>query len=415
MQRVKELNDFFQNNLAYYLELLRQMVSINSFTDNASGINNLGLLTAEIFSPLGFEAEFVQAANPSFGKHLSLRRISRRVHRDENPPTIALISHLDTVFPPEEEVANHFIWRHEGNRIYGPGTNDIKGGTVMIYMVLDALQTFYPEILNSINWTILLNACEERLSADFGEFCLQRLPKNTLACLVFEGGAQPNGDIYLVVARKGRATYRVHVEGRSAHAGNNHEQGANAILQISHTIQQIASFTDYKKQITFNVGTVRGGSVVNRVPHTADAEVEMRAFSPQIFAEGLQKMLSLNGITQVSSVDGYPCSVSIQLDEQTAPWPRNAATEHLYEIWDSTSAQLGFRVAREERGGLSDGNWLWNHFPTFDGLGPSGANAHCSERTPDGSKDQEYVQISSFVPKALLNTLAIIKLIQGDQ
>jgi glutamate carboxypeptidase len=49
--------------------------------------------------------------------------------------------------------------------------------------------------------------------------------------------------------------------------------------------------------------------------------------------------------------------------------------------------------------------------PTIDGLGPAGGNAHCSERSLDGSKDQEYVRISSFVPKASLNSLAILKLL----
>jgi glutamate carboxypeptidase len=70
------------------------------------------------------------------------------------------------------------------------------------------------------------------------------------------------------------------------------------------------------------------------------------------------------------------------------------------------------RVSQEQRGGLSDGNLLWERFPTLDGLGPAGNNAHCSERSPDGSKDQEYVLVGSFVPKALLNALAIMRLVE---
>ena len=46
-------------------------------------------------------------------------------------------TYLDTVFPPEEEVRNHFEWQLEGDRIYGPGI-DIKGGTAMIWLVLHA-------------------------------------------------------------------------------------------------------------------------------------------------------------------------------------------------------------------------------------------------------------------------------------
>ena len=61
---------------------------------------------------------------------------------------LALVAHLDTVFSPEEEKANEFIFRQEGDKIYGPGTVDIKGGTVMAFIVLDAIQKFYPQVFD---------------------------------------------------------------------------------------------------------------------------------------------------------------------------------------------------------------------------------------------------------------------------
>jgi hypothetical protein len=57
-----------------------------------------------------------------------------------------MVSHLDTVFPPEEEARNNFHWSVEGDRIFGPGTHDIKGGTVMMWLVLRALQAQAPEV-----------------------------------------------------------------------------------------------------------------------------------------------------------------------------------------------------------------------------------------------------------------------------
>jgi glutamate carboxypeptidase len=69
-------------------------------------------------------------------------------------------------------------------------------------------------------------------------------------------------------------------------------------------------------------------------------------------------------------------------------------------------------LGREERAGLSDGNLLYDAVPTLDGLGPWGDNDHCSERSADGSKVPEFVAISSFVPKAMLNIAAILKLVQ---
>jgi glutamate carboxypeptidase len=282
-------------------------------------------------------------------------------------------------------------------------------------MVLDTIQKFYPQLFNRINWVICLDASEETMSDDFGEFCKARIPSNALACLIFEGGTPNQNGFPIVTARKGRAEFRVRADGRGAHAGNYHKQGANAIVQLAETIKMIASFTDYAQQITFNVGVVNGGCVVNRVPHFAEALVEMRAFKPDIFENGFQKMFSLNGTSNVASVDGFPCRVTVEQISRSAPWPRNQRTDQLFDIWSHAAETTGTRAIPEERGGLSDGNLLWQHVPVLDGLGPSGSNAHCSERSEDGSKEQEYALLSSFVPKALLNIAGILTLTGTEQ
>jgi len=396
---------YLEANLPIYLDLLRQMVAINSFTANPEGVNRLGRLTAEAFADLGFTAEMVQAANPHYGHHLVLTRPGLSAQK------IGLISHLDTVFPPEEEILNNFAWREEGDRIYGPGTVDIKGGTVMIYMILAALQQFFPEVFNQVTWLVLLDAAEEREARDFGQLCLERLGPEALAALVFEGGQKVRNNFSVVAARKGIALYEVITSGKAAHAGTSHPKGANAIVQLAEVIWRIDSLTDYERDLTFNVGVVSGGTVTNRVPHYAEAQVEMRAFAVDVFEEGIARMLALNGYSSVRSAkDGYPCQVRIELQSRVAPWSPNPATDHLLAIWQAAARSVGLAAVREERGGLSDGNLIWRHIPTLDGLGPSGANAHCSEQSPDGSKEQEYVEVSSFVPKALLNVMAILRL-----
>lgn len=410
-----KIQNFLENRLFEYLDVLQQMVAINSFTANARGVNELGKLTAEIFAQRGFQAEFVPSKQRGFGQHLFLYRKPASDSLDQPASTMALISHLDTVYAPEEQEKHGFYWRIEGQRAYGPGCVDIKGGTVMILMVLDALQEAFADIFEKTHWIVALNASEEVLSEDFSQSCLERFPVDTQACLVFEAGNIQSDVFKLVDARKGRAYFRIDVEGRSAHSGNNHQNGANAIVQLAHTIQQLTALTDYERQLTLNVGVVQGGTVVNRVPHFAHAEAELRAFSPSIFDEAIQKIMALQETSQVFSQDGFACKVKIYVLERTSPWPENEATRRLFKVWQETAALLGMRVAAEKRGGLSDGNFFWQHFPTLDGLGPAGNNAHCSERDPTSGKDQEYVSIPSFVPKALLNTLAIQALIEQAQ
>ncbi|HEY1407698.1 MAG TPA: M20/M25/M40 family metallo-hydrolase [Promineifilum sp.] len=413
-QPTVELRSYLQENLPGYLDLLRRMVAVNSFTGNAAGVDALGRLTAELFAPLGFLAETIPPADARHGHHIMLERTGRPGPAGRPAPLIGLISHLDTVFPEAEEEANDFHYRVEGDRIYGPGTVDIKGGTVMIYMVLDGLRRFFPDVYEGITWRILLNAAEEVLARDFGELCRGRLG-GALAALVFEGGDVEDGRFLMVSARKGMARYQITVEGRGAHAGAFHQGGANAIVQLADVIGIVAGFTDYDRDLTFNVGTVRGGTVMNRVPHQATAGVEMRAYDMAAFEEGVTNMLSLNEYCSVRSVeDGYPCHIDVQVEGRWTPWPPNDATIGLLDIWNEAARELGMKaVARQARGGLSDGNWLWDRVPTLDGLGPEGDNSHSSERSVDGGKDQEYVLASSFVPKAMLNIVAVTRLVHA--
>ncbi|HEY9172709.1 MAG TPA: hypothetical protein VI136_10540, partial [Verrucomicrobiae bacterium] len=106
------------------------------------------------------------------------------------------------------------------------------------------------------------------------------------------------------------------------------------------------------------------------------------------------------------------CTVKVEVVSETPPWPRNEATERLLQHWQQTAAAIGLSVAREDRGGLSDGNLFWHALPTLDGLGPLGDNCHCSEQSADGTKEQEYVDVPTFVPKAALDTLAILELLK---
>jgi glutamate carboxypeptidase len=116
-----------------------------------------------------------------------------------------------------------------------------------------------------------------------------------------------------------------------------------------------------------------------------------------------------------SPVDGFGCDVTVEILTESRPWPRNEATDRLCEHWISAGAELNFPVNAQERGGLSDGNQIWDVVPTLDGLGPWGDGDHCSERSADGSKLPEFVEVSSFVPKAAVNVLAIVKLLTAPR
>src|SRR5262249_18721930 len=159
------------------------------------------------------------------------------------------------------------------------------------------------------------------------------------------------------------------------------------------------------------VGTICGGTVLNRVPHESFAEGEFRAFTPEGYAEAKSRLLALNGNGQLRSpADGFVCQVKVEILTECRPWPRNAGTDQLFSLWKKAGDEINVPINSEQRGGLSDGNLIWDAVPTIDGLGPWGDNDHCSERSADKAKLPEYVEVSSFVPKAMVNIGAILKL-----
>lgn len=395
---IHHLNEQMPDAMAW----LERMVEINSFTGNPLGVNRVGDVTRAFFAELGFEGEAIPSTNPGHGSHLFLRLNEGAKRR------VLLVTHLDTVFPPEEEMEQNFHWLPapaEG-RIYGPGSVDIKGGTVLMGMMLRSLQQFAPELYQQTDWLIAANAAEEVMSADFAQRVNERCPGGADAVLVFEGGPRVREEFHLVTARKGRAEYRITAHGRGAHAGSSHAEGINAIVAVSEVVKVVHALSDYKKELTVNLGRIEGGTVLNRVPHEAMVELEMRAFDPAML-ERVTTTLEMLCMTRP-----YGATITSQCLGTTPPWPADERTESLFACWKIAADHLGLKALATRRGGLSDANYLSHLGPTLDGLGPNGANAHCSERSADGTKVPEYVEMDSFVPKAAMNVLALMELLK---
>jgi len=390
-----------EKHLAAALDLLRRLVAINSFTTNASGVDAVAQLTAEAFAPLGFTAELVRCATPGTGHHLFLS------HHSAGADPIVLVTHSDTVFPPEEEQRNNFKWDEhptEG-RIYGPGTVDNKGGTALIWLMLQILRDCAPKAYAQTNWLVAANAAEEITGDDFGRATIQRCGGKARAVLVFEGGPVDAQGWHIVTSRKGRSTWRLTAEGKAAHAGSKHHEGINAIEALALVLPDIAAQSNATEERTVNIGMIQGGTVVNRVPHAASAEWECRATDPAALQRADDVFASLTG----TATNG--AKLIAERTGHTSAWPGSVASEALFHLWHEAAAAMNLTAVSVPRGGLSDANHLWQLAPTLDGLGPHGGNAHCSERTADGSKLPEYVEPSSFVPKAVMNVLALLKVL----
>jgi glutamate carboxypeptidase len=394
-----DLEGFLQREMPSYLDLLSAWVGVNSHTANPPGVNEHGRQVADAFRSLGFEPEFVQAAEAGCGKHLFLSR------RGTSKKGVVFVSHLDTVYSAQEEEDNNFRFAmdRDSDRIYGPGVGDIKGGTLMILMVLRTIAEVAPELLDRQNLMVALNAGEERLIPSFSCELRSRLPETPKALLVFEGGTIAQDKWPLVVARKGRFDFAIRVSGRSAHSGVDFWSGRNAVLAAADLVPRLHALSSKERDISVNVGRFAGGTEINRVPDSAYIEGEVRMFLDEL--EDYQKQ-----IEDLVAACSLPALLDVPL--VVPGWEENERTDCLFELWRFKGEELGMSISRQRRGGLSDGNYFWKDFPVIDGLGPTGANFHCSRHAPSSDQMPEFILRSSLIPKAVLNCLSLDSLLQ---
>src|SRR5262249_37909477 len=156
---------------------------------------------------------------------------------------VGLIGHLDTVFPPGVFEG----YRVDADLRRGPGVLDMKGGLVVVAWALKALaQTVGLAAVPPLRVIIV---SDEEVGSFEGGPIIQRELAQAQAALVFESG-RANDDI--VTSRKGTGNLDVTARGKAAHAGNQHQDGANALWALARFVDRAQGLTDYARGITVN-------------------------------------------------------------------------------------------------------------------------------------------------------------------
>lgn len=401
------LEDTLKKYEREYFELLEKCVGINSYTYNVSGINTMGQVYAELYRSLGFDSSFSQSGVESCGKHV----IS--IKKGKSPKNILLVSHIDTVYSETVEKQEDHYWKQEGNIIYGPGTVDIKGGSIMIYLFLKALKAQEPTLFETFTWKIIHNATEEIAALDFKDLLVKQVDNNSLACLVYEGSCKDKESLepILLRSRKGSLTFEIKTIGRAAHSSTL-QNGANAIREMSRLIEKIESQTDFDRGMTFSVGLINGGTASNTVPDLCTCKFNVRVKTVSDFEYVKRFVDELNGSGTVKSVkDQWSCHVHTKLVGCYPPWPTIKEHDWLVEMVQAACAEGGRHLhVRDMGAGASDGNNIWEFLPVVDMLGPVGGNHHCPTNKPSEGKLPEFIDRNSIVPQAAMNIRLIQKI-----
>ncbi|MBK3662802.1 M20/M25/M40 family metallo-hydrolase [Bradyrhizobium diazoefficiens] len=348
---------------------LREWVECESPTWNVNAVNKMLDIAARDMAVMGATIERI-AGRQGFAGCIR----ARFPHPKQGEPGILIAGHMDTVHPIG--TIEKLKWRREGNRCYGPGIFDMKGGN---YLSLEAIrQLMRAAFTTPLPITVLFTPDEEVGTPSSRDIIEAEAARNKYV-LVPEPGKPDN---CVVTGRYAIARFNLEATGRPSHAGSTLSSGRSAIREMARQILAIDAMTT--DDCTFSVGIVHGGQWVNCVATTCTGEALSMAKRQADLDRGVEKMLALSGVTN-------DVTFTVTRGVTRPVWEPNAGTIRLYEKAREIAKTFGTELRHCSSGGGSDGNFTGAMgIPTLDGLGARGANAHTLD---------EYIEIDSLAER----------------
>ena len=334
---------------------LRPWVESESPTWDAAAVNRMLDLAAREMTIMGASIELV-AGRQGFGGCVR----AKFPHAKQGEPGILIAGHLDTVHPTG--TIEKLKWRREGNKCYGPGIFDMKGGN---YLTLEAIrQLARATIATPLPITVLFTPDEE-VGTPSARDLIEAEARRNKYVLVPEPGRPNNG---VVTGRYAIARFNLEATGRPSHAGSTLSSGRSAIREMARQILVIDGMTS--EDCTFSVGILHGGQWDNCVATTCTGEALSMAKSQADLDRGVERMLALSGTSN-------DVTFKVTRGVTRPVWEPDAGTLALYDKARGVAASMGLDLPHGSVGGGSDGNFTGAlGIPTLDGLGVRGADAH---------------------------------------
>ena len=367
------------------LSVLERIVNINSGTQNAAGVREVGRILRAEYDALGFTTRWVDGA--AFGRagHLVAERTG-------TGPRVLLIGHLDTVFEPDSPFQR---WeRVNDSTAKGPGSTDMKGGDVIMLFALKALNASGQLARMSI--TVILNGDEEAPGEPIALARKTLIDEGARAQIAigFEDG---DGDPRTAVAaRRGYTGWTLRVKGTPAHSSQifRDDIGPGAIYEAARILNEFRLQLGGDPLRTFNAGVALGGTTItidsthtrgtafgksNIVAEAFVVSGDLRVISPEAVAAATSKMQAI-----VAAVSPHTSAV-ITFDEGYPPMAPKAGNTALLEAFSRASRNLGYGAVGMDnpaRAGAADVSFVASTVPqVIDGLGPGGTGGHTVNET----------------------------------
>jgi len=368
------------------VESLKDMVMIESGSANAEGLAKMADYTERRLKELGAQTERVKATRGP-------GTLVKGTFTGTGTKKIMLIAHMDTVYPANTLATQPY--RLDGNKLYGPGIADDKGG---IAVILHSLQ-----ILKDAGWrnhariTVLFNPDEEVGSIGSGELIATLAADHDFVFSCEPTGAKAIAKTEgLLLGAAGTATATLEVKGRASHAGAAPELGRNALIELSHQLLETRDVAKSVPGTQLNWTYSRVGEVRNQIPEKAVATGDVRT-TVAGGAEKLQAALQDKVKATAHVVPDTEVTVGMEIGR-----PAYVASEASRELAKRAQAIYAELDGRElalvpMTGGATDAGYAGRSGKAvvLESFGLAGWGYHARD---------EYIELDSIVPRLYLMT-----------
>ena len=367
--------------------LLERLVNINSGTLNPAGVRKVADVLRPEFEALGFRVRWISMDEVHRAGHLVAERQGNRGKR------VLLIGHMDTVFEPGSPFQK---FERNGDSATGPGSNDMKGGLMIILSALKALNS--AGALDGSSLTVFLTGDEEKPGEplSIARRDLVEAGKHNDAALEFEGGSRTGGREFATIARRSASSWHLHATGNTGHSAGvfNTGVGSGAIYEMARIL---SAFHDQLKEpdLTYNASVIVGGSTVAYDPkeNTGSASGKTNIIPDKAFASGDIRTISAAQFERVRDkmrkiVEAHLPGTSAEIVFQEG-YPAMEATEgnqRLLTLLNTVNRDLNLETMEPlppARRGAGDVSFVAPYLDSISGLGSLGRNAHIVGETID--------------------------------
>jgi glutamate carboxypeptidase len=388
------LTTFVEKRQTHAIDLLEQIVNINSGTLNFAGVRKVSEVVAPQFKALGFTTRWEDGRAYGRAGHLIAERPGRGQH-------VLLIGHLDTVFEPDHPFQRFEI---RDGRAAGPGTADMKGGIVVALAALAALN--HVDALDDLQITVVLHGDEEDAGApiDLARKTLIDAAKAADIAIGLENG--DDNPKTAVTARRSSSRWQLKVNGKSAHSSQifTEEGGAGAINELARILHRFYEELRGEDYLTFNPGLIVGSTQVeyHAEPLRAQASGKDNIIAPEAIASGDLRAITIEQrertkarMRKIVAAHLPGTSAEIEFKDSYPPMAPTEGNKKLLTMYDTVSRDLGFGqvVAVDPRkAGAADVSFAADHVEmAIDGLGLLGGGSH----TPEEFADLKILQVQA--------------------